>query len=76
MNFVGVEVLKEAVNQLAPHIRYDLAQPAARIEPSVMEKLLNEAKRGISGDPAVPQAGPQVQQSQPPAAQPPKQGSA
>jgi hypothetical protein len=52
MNFVGVEVLKEAVSQLAPYIRYDLAQPTARIEPSVMEKLLNEAKRGISSDPA------------------------
>jgi hypothetical protein len=55
MNFVGVEVLKEAVSQLAPYIKYDLAQLTARIEPSVMEKLLNEAKRGISSDPAASQ---------------------
>jgi hypothetical protein len=54
MNFVGVEVLKEAVSQLASYIKYDLSQPPARIEPGVMEKLLNEAKRGISADPAPP----------------------
>jgi hypothetical protein len=62
MNFVGVEVLREAVSQLAPYIKYDLGQVPARIEPGVMEKLLNEAKRGISADPA-PAA-------QPPAASP------
>jgi hypothetical protein len=55
MNFVGVEVLKEAVGQLAPYIKYDLVQAPVGLQPSVMEKLLNEAKRGISGDPAVPQ---------------------
>jgi hypothetical protein len=73
MNFVGVEVLEEAVRQLAPYIKYDLAQPTASVAPSMMEKLLNEAKRGISAEltpspapaPAAPPPPPQAGQQQP-----------
>jgi hypothetical protein len=49
MNSVGLNVLREAVKQLLPYIRRDFAQPATPVSPSVLEQLLNEARRAVSG---------------------------
>jgi hypothetical protein len=52
MNFVGLDVLREAAEQLAPYIKYDVPQPKLSLEPSALTQMLEEVKRSIRREPA------------------------
>jgi hypothetical protein len=54
MSFFGLDMLREAIKQLAPDIKYDVPQPRRSIEPSVLTQMLDEIKLGAGDDPTRP----------------------
>lgn len=47
MNLVGLDVLRGAVKQLAPHIKYTLPPPKRTIEPAALIGMLDEVRRSL-----------------------------